>query len=125
MKKTLILLTAILLPALSHAQTGCWVDFATNQCDPYAVDCYYDPDDLTGAADINKVAFGFNIASLCLARDTQASIRAACEANLVTCDAGFSALNGAYNTTYSRLTSANSLIKKLKKACGAKCKKIK
>ncbi len=111
MKKTLALIVTILLSTPAHAiQPGCFVTDYTNYCHTgffQASDC--------DQVNMNSFNFGYYISSMCSYLNRTELLAVVLAGQLNNCDTAFNAVEA----------ERKALIKKLRRACGPKCKRIK
>jgi len=106
---------ALFVPNLVHAQQlGCYVDFRTpNTCFEGLISCAL-TNVLTDEVALHGTATGY----LCYKYGVTIN-------SLLTCESSYSDMTANRDQWVTYSNSQTKLIKKLRKACGTKCKKIK
>ena len=135
---TVVVALALLLPSFAQAEAGCFALTSSNpQCSPYAkIECLH-------SYSLDSLLYGSNIASLChdidFANTSWSAAFEVCSAALKsassdrdlylsqrdTCANNFNNAKVINANCVAVLNKGKSLEKKLRRACGAKCKKIK
>lgn len=120
---------ALFVPNLVKAQQlGCYVDFRfLNTCFEGDVSCA-----LRNDLSEERFFHGTAVGNLCYKYSITLTNLSSCDsaysdsqANLASCNGGYNSLVATHNTLVANYNSQLKLIKKLRKACGTKCKKIK